>query len=306
MLFKKFSNLDRQSKGNLNEFETLTNDTEILNNLQNQTSIKIDHDTCKKRVCVKKSDKYPTQTRTSGISEYLPVWEKKSEIIQSIQNNTVTLIVGETGSGKTTQLPQMLLEHFCQSKIMLGAPYTCSTIAITQPRRIAAISLANRVSQEIREYARSRGFDHILERDLNNDESIQDEKTNIYDIGGVVGYSVRFQSKTSKRTRIKFVTDGIILREALINPLLSHYRIIIIDEAHERSVQTDTFLSFLKLLLERRKNLHIVIMSATLDYRSFTSFFGQGNVLMIPGRQYPVNIYQMCSSTNDPLDVILF
>ncbi|XP_053993332.1 ATP-dependent RNA helicase DHX33-like isoform X2 [Hylaeus volcanicus] len=187
---------------------------------------------------------------------------------------------------------------------MLGSSYTRSTIAITQPRRIAAISLANRVSHELKTYSRSRGFDHILQRDLNG-ESIEDEKTDIFDIGGIVGYAVRFQSKVSKKTRIKFVTDGIILREALINPLLSHYRIIIIDEAHERSVQTDTFLSFLKLLLERRKNLHIVIMSATLDYHSFTSFFGQGNVLMIPGRQHPVKIYQMCSSTNDPLDVLV-
>lgn len=251
-------------------------------------------------------DAYDNAQNTQHPSN-LPVWTKWREIVDSITSNPVTMIVGETGSGKTTQIPQMLLEHFCSSES--GSCHQAKrppTIAITQPRRIAAITLASRVLSDINERYQ-KGKTATAMRDMFRascptvDSSAVD--ATMRSIGGLVGYSVRFQSQVSRGTRIKFLTDGVLLREALVDPLLRRYRVIIIDEAHERSLRTDILLGFLKTLLLKRKDLRVVVMSATLDYHCFTSFFGQGNVLLIPGRQHPVQIYNACSSVEDTLQV---
>ena len=140
----------------------------------------------------------------------LPIYKSEREFIDYFTNNTVTILTGETGSGKTTQIPKILLSH----KLIP------QQVVITQPRRVAAISIAHRVSEE-----------------LNTT------------IGDVVGYSVRFQEKSSKYTKIKYVTDGMLVRECILDPLLTKYSVVIIDEVHERSVHTDILLAILKGLI---------------------------------------------------------
>jgi HrpA-like RNA helicase len=146
----------------------------------------------------------------------LPIYLSKNELLTSIQNNKVTIVCGETGSGKSTQLPQYLLQIISRDKM----------IACTQPRRVAAITIASRVANERKCH-----------------------------VGTEVGYTIRFEDKTSSSTRIKYVTDGVLLREIMTDTELSKYAIIILDEAHERSLQTDILLGLLKQLLQRRDDL---------------------------------------------------
>lgn len=162
----------------------------------------------------------------------LPILNCKSQILKCISENKVTILVGETGSGKTTQLPQYLNE----------AGY--GLICITQPRRVAAISIAARVAEEMRA-----------------------------EVGKLVGYSIRFHDKTSHETKIKFVTDGMLLRELLNDSMLSKYSVIILDEAHERTLRTDVLFGALKRILQTRNNLKVIIMSATLNAKQFSEYF---------------------------------
>ena len=162
----------------------------------------------------------------------LPILEFRNHIIESVKKHQTTIIVGETGCGKSTQIPQYLLGNF-KNKIVC-----------TQPRRVAAVSVAQRVAQEL--------------------------KSNI---GEQVGYSIRFEDKTSYKTKIKFVTDGVLLRECMTDSNLSEYDVIILDEAHERSLQTDILMGLLRLLQEKKPSLHIVVMSATLQIEIFQNFF---------------------------------
>ena len=143
----------------------------------------------------------------------------------------VVVLQGDTGSGKTTQVPQFLLE----SGMANG-----KCIACTQPRRVAAMSVAARVAQEM-------------------DVHLGDE----------VGYTIRFEDKSSQRTQLKYLTDGMLLRESMIDPMLNKYSIIILDEAHERTLSTDILFGLLKELLSKRKDLKIVVMSATLNAERF-------------------------------------
>ncbi|AAS52144.1 ADR224Wp [Eremothecium gossypii ATCC 10895] len=183
----------------------------------------------------------------------LPVYEVKSQLLQVIRDNQVTVIIGETGSGKTTQLAQYLHEDgFCR----LG-----KQIGVTQPRRVAAMSVAERVALEMG-----------------------------VELGKEVGYAIRFEDKTSADTRLKFMTDGILLRETLIDDLLEKYACIIMDEAHERSLNTDVLLGFFKNLLTRRRNLKLIITSATMNASKFSQFFGDAPQFTIPGRTFPVQI----------------
>ena len=157
-------------------------------------------------------------------------------------------MVGETGSGKTTQLPQYLHE--------IG--YTkLGRVACTQPRRVAAMSVAARVAQE-------------METKLGNE----------------VGYSIRFEECTSDKTIIKYMTDGMLLREFLLDPTLSLYKVIIIDEAHERTLHTDIILSLIKDLSRLRDDLKVIISSATLDAQKFSDYFDNAPIINIPGRRY--------------------
>ena len=184
----------------------------------------------------------------------LPVVEHREEILAAIRANPVVVVVSETGSGKTTQLPKMVAEA-------LGIDG--GRIGCTQPRRLAAASVSKRVAEELQ-----------------------------VPLGDYVGYQVRFEDRTSRETRIKFMTDGILLAETQGDRDLVQYEALILDEAHERSLNIDFLLGYVKRLLERRKDLKLVISSATLDAGSFAEFFSFNGVpapvIEAPGRMFPV------------------
>ncbi|SCW02205.1 LAFE_0F01288g1_1 [Lachancea fermentati] len=183
----------------------------------------------------------------------LPAYRVRSQLLQVIRDNQVVVVIGETGSGKTTQLGQFLYEDgFCDDGFMVGC---------TQPRRVAAMSVAARVAMEM---------------------DVQ--------LGDKVGYSIRFEDKTSPATKIKFMTDGILLRETLLDKMLDKYSCIIIDEAHERTLNTDVLLGIFKELLSRRRDLKLIITSATMNANKFSQFFGDAPQFTIPGRTFPVEI----------------
>ncbi|KAI8984773.1 P-loop containing nucleoside triphosphate hydrolase protein [Mycotypha africana] len=182
----------------------------------------------------------------------LPTFDYKSELIDAIREYDILVIIGETGSGKTTQIPQYILEEIPEIK----------KVGVTQPRRIAAITVAKRVSEE---------------------QNVR--------LGDAVGYTIRFDDRTSQNTRLKYMTDGILLREITVDPQLSAYDVIIIDEAHERTLETDVLFGLLKQTQRARSNnLKILIMSATLDVTKFSDFFDECPIFEIPGRTYPVEI----------------
>ena len=182
----------------------------------------------------------------------LPVAEKKQAIYDAIKNNQVVIIAGETGSGKTTQIPKICLELGLGIKGYIGH---------TQPRRLAARSVANRIAEEL--------------------------KT---EIGQLVGYKVRFSDHVSETTLIKLMTDGILLAEIQKDKLLLQYDTIIIDEAHERSLNIDFILGYLKQLLPKRPDLKVIITSATIDVERFSNHFNQAPIIEVSGRTYPVEV----------------
>ena len=186
------------------------------------------------------------------LNQNLPVYEKRDEIKYAIQNNQVTIICGETGSGKTTQIPQICLELGCGVAGLIGH---------TQPRRLAARSVAGRIAEELRS-----------------------------EIGQAVGYKVRFNDKTAPHSYIKLMTDGILLAETQTDRFLSAYDTIIIDEAHERSLNIDFLLGFLKQLLPKRPDLKVIITSATIDAERFSQHFNHAPVIEVSGRTFPVEI----------------
>ena len=187
-----------------------------------------------------------------GYPAELPVSAKKDEIAAAIQNHQVVIVCGETGSGKTTQLPKICLE--------LGRGVS-GLIGHTQPRRIAARSVASRIAQEL--------------------------KT---PLGEVVGYKVRFNDKLSESSYVKLMTDGILLAETQGDKFLNAYDTIIIDEAHERSLNIDFLLGYLKQLLPKRLDLKIIVTSATIDADRFSKHFKDAPVIEFSGRTYPVEV----------------
>uniref|UniRef100_A0A0D6QVP3 RNA helicase n=1 Tax=Araucaria cunninghamii TaxID=56994 RepID=A0A0D6QVP3_ARACU len=249
----------------------------------------------------------------------LPIASAEKRLVQEVRKNHTLVVVGETGSGKTTQLPQFLFNAgFCHGGKVIG---------ITQPRRVAAVTVATRVAEEV---------------------SVK--------LGEEVGYSIRFEDATSRATRIKYMTDGMLLREALLDPLLRKYSVIIVDEAHERTVHTDVLLGLLKDVQKRRSlsrslqneimakenenpeeskqkfggngdklnenggslnksckisleaevdPLKLVIMSATLDARGFSEYFNRAKAVYVQGRQYPVEIMYTYTVEPDYLDAAL-
>lgn len=195
----------------------------------------------------------PGDTPSLNYPAELPVVAHRDEVLAAMRANDVVIVCGDTGSGKTTQLPKMALELGCAAK--------GRRIAITQPRRMAAVAMAERVAEELRT-----------------------------PVGGLVGYQHRFQKKVSDDTRIKFMTDGVLLAETRHDPLLRAYDAIIVDEAHERSLNIDFLLGIIKRILRRRRDLKVVVSSATLDTEGFSRFFGDAPVVEVPGRLYPVDI----------------
>ena len=194
----------------------------------------------------------------------LPVHEKLEEIKKAIAKNQVTIICGETGSGKTTQLPKICLE------IGRGA---AGLIGHTQPRRLAARSVAERIAEELKS-----------------------------EIGSAVGYKVRFTDHTSRDACVKLMTDGILLAETQTDRYLAAYDTIIIDEAHERSLNIDFLLGYLKQLLPRRPDLKVIITSATIDAERFSQHFNGAPVLEVSGRTYPVEILYRPLTSKDEDD----
>ena len=194
----------------------------------------------------------------------LPVHEKLEEIKKAIAENQVTIICGETGSGKTTQLPKICLE------LGRGA---AGLIGHTQPRRLAARSVAERIAEELKS-----------------------------EIGGAVGYKVRFSDHTSRDACVKLMTDGILLAETQTDRYLTAYDTIIIDEAHERSLNIDFLLGYLKQLLPRRPDLKVIITSATIDAERFSQHFNGAPVLEVSGRTYPVEILYRPLTSKDEDD----
>ena len=184
--------------------------------------------------------------------EELPVAQQRGDIKSAIEQNQVVIIAGETGSGKTTQLPKMLLE--------LGYGRR-GTIGHTQPRRLAARSVAARIGEELKDHAKTQ-----------------------------VGYKIRFQDETAATTAIKLMTDGMLLSELQQDPLLLQYDAIIIDEAHERSLNIDFLLGVLHTLLPKRRDLKVVITSATIETERFSKHFHDAPVLTVTGRTYPVEV----------------
>ncbi|KAK7729056.1 hypothetical protein SLS57_002288 [Botryosphaeria dothidea] len=208
----------------------------------------------------------------------LPIARHRDALLYLIETFPVTIVVGHTGSGKTTQIPQFLDQAgWCaQGKLM----------AVTQPRRVAATSVAARVAEEMG-----------------------------CNLGQDVGYSIRFEDVTSAATRIKFLTDGMLLREALIDPLFSRYSVIMVDEAHERSLSSDLLLGLLKKIRKKRPELRIVVSSATLQAEDFLRFFAGdapetgdesgdlggnvGRIISLEGRMYPVDIHYLEQPAED-------
>ena len=184
--------------------------------------------------------------------ESLPVSQRKAEIEKLLSEHQVIVVAGETGSGKTTQLPKMCLE------LGLG---NLGTIGHTQPRRIAARSVAARIAEELQT-----------------------------ELGDLVGYKVRFNDQISDNTQIKLMTDGILLVEIQTDRFLNQYSCLIIDEAHERSLNNDFILGYLKQLLPRRPDLKVIITSATIDVERFSKHFNNAPIIEVSGRTYPVEV----------------
>ena len=241
--------------------------------------------------------------------EYLPIYRVRDELLQVISDNRVVIIVGETGSGKTTQLTQYLHEAGYTTHGMVGC---------TQPRRVAAMSVAKRVSNEME-----------------------------VDLGKECGYAIRFENCTSDMTKIKYMTDGILLRETLEDPLVDRYRYVfcflwmhtqgdhrcflfvfavvsnlcffavlpccraavllycscvVMDEAHERSLNTDVLFGILRKVVERRRDFKLIVTSATMDATKFSDFFGKCAIFNIPGRTFPVQLYHSAVPNDDYVD----
>ena len=204
-----------------------------------------------------------------AVRKALPVYAFRDQLIQAIHDHQILIIVGETGSGKTTQIPQFLYEA--------GFSKGGKTIGCTQPRRVAAMSVAARVAEEMGKK-----------------------------LGSEVGYTIRFEDATTPgKTMIKYMTDGMLLRQLLSEPGLDSYSVMMIDEAHERNLATDILLGLLKDISRWRTDLKILISSATLDAQKFAEFFDDAPVFNIPGRRYPVDIFYTESPESNYITAVL-
>ncbi|KAG4306217.1 hypothetical protein PORY_000205 [Pneumocystis oryctolagi] len=248
-----------------------------LMNIRDEVKDKIEEARSKQKlgeddIDVKESNKFSTYMKKSEAAsdfsrgkslkeqrEYLPAFAVREELLNVIRENQVTIVIGETGSGKTTQLTQFLHEDGYSSYGLIGC---------TQPRRVAAMSVAKRVSEEM-----------------------------MVKLGTAVGYSIRFEDCTSS-----YMTDGVLLRESLVDSDLGKYSCIIMDEAHERSLNTDILLGLIKNILTRRKDLKLIVTSATLNAERFSRFFGNAPQFNIPGRTFPVDILFSKSPCEDYVD----
>nr|CAH7767743.1 unnamed protein product [Callosobruchus chinensis] len=222
----------------------------------------------KKHVIGKKSS-FGKKTNLSIIEQRqsLPIYKLKEELIKAVTDNQILIIIGETGSGKTTQITQYLAEAGFTARGKIGC---------TQPRRVAAMSVAKRVAEE---------FGCRL--------------------GQEVGYTIRFEDCTSPETIIKYMTDGMLLRECLMDLDLKQYSVIMLDEAHERTIHTDVLFGLLKQAVMKRAELKLIVTSATLDAVKFSQYFFKAPIFTIPGRTFPVEVLYTKEPETDYLDASL-
>jgi ATP-dependent RNA helicase DDX35 len=226
----------------------------------------------------------------------LPIAKHRDALLYLIETNAVTIIVGQTGSGKSTQIPQFLEQGgWCEDGKIIAvtqvsrtrpSDQTTTTANANQPRRVAATTVALRVAEEVG-----------------------------CEVGKEVGYSIRFEDVTSASTRIKFMTDGLLIREALVDPLLTRYSVVMVDEAHERSISSDILLGLLKKIRRRRPELRIIVSSATLQAEEFLRFFSAdatdetssatvaketiGSIVSLEGRTYPIDVLYLETPAED-------
>lgn len=198
----------------------------------------------------------------------LPVFEYRAEFMKLLAQHQVIVLVGETGSGKTTQIPQWCVEY--------SRSVGKKSVACTQPRRVAAMSVAQRVSEEM---------DVCL--------------------GQEVGYCIRFEDCSSAKTVLKYMTDGMLLREGMSDPMLETYQVVLLDEAHERTLATDILMGVLKEIIKQRADLKLVIMSATLDAGKFQQYFDNAPLMNVPGRTHPVEIFYTPEPERDYLEAAI-
>ncbi len=201
------------------------------------------------------------QTKTEFTYPNLPIAQRREEIIAALKKNQVLIVVGETGSGKTTQLPKMALEVAGKRRGKVGC---------TQPRRLAAVSVARRIAEEVG-----------------------------CELGSYVGYQVRFDDRSNRDTKLKLMTDGILLAETQVDAQLRQYHTIILDEAHERSLNIDFLLGYMKILLTKRPDLKLIISSATMDAAAFSDFFENAPIIHAEGRTFPVEMHYMPARNED-------
>ncbi|KAK9476447.1 P-loop containing nucleoside triphosphate hydrolase protein [Lipomyces japonicus] len=197
----------------------------------------------------------------------LPVFKLRQQLIDAVREQQLLIVVGDTGSGKTTQITQYLAEDGFADK---------GKIVCTQPRRVAATSVAKRVAEEVG-----------------------------CRVGEEVGYTIRFDDCTGPQTKIQYMTDGMLQRQVLLDPDLKQYSVIMLDEAHERTIATDVLFALLKKTLKRRPDLRLIVTSATLDAEKFSSYFNNCPILFIPGRTYPVDVMFTKEPETDYLDAAL-
>lgn len=219
---------------------------------------------------------YGKRTQLSVIEQRqsLPIYRFKQELLKAINDpdNPILVVIGETGSGKTTQLTQYLAEatNSRGRKVYVEGG---KMIGCTQPRRVAAISVATRVAEE---------FGCL--------------------VGQEVGYTIRFQDETCDKTQIKYMTDGMLLRECLLDQDLKKYSVIMLDEAHERNLHTDVLFGLMKNVVKKRRDFKLIVTSATLDAQKFSSYFGEAKIFIIPGRTYDVQIQYVKEPEPDYLE----
>ncbi|MCJ1409366.1 DEAH-box ATP-dependent RNA helicase prp22 [Ptychographa xylographoides] len=247
------------------------NQRQFASDLRNPQAQRISDDALPewKRVTQSKDQSFGKRTSLSikEQRESLPVFKFRRTFLDAVKANQLLIVVGDTGSGKTTQLTQYLAEGGFANTGMIGC---------TQPRRVAAMSVAKRVAEEVG-----------------------------CKLGQEVGYTIRFEDCTSPETKIKYMTDGMLQREVLLDPNLKRYNVIMLDEAHERTIATDVLFGLLKKTLKRRPDLKLLVTSATLDADKFSEYFNKCPILMIPGRTFPVEVMYSREPESDYLDAAL-
>ncbi|XP_071436724.1 ATP-dependent RNA helicase DHX29 isoform X2 [Pithys albifrons albifrons] len=254
-------NQPKVSEGPEDSWENLVSD-EDFSSLSLETS---DADNLEpSRILFKKLQSSSRYQKLLKERQELPVFKHRFSVVETLKKHRVVVVAGETGSGKSTQVPHFLLED-----LLLDEGSKKCNIVCTQPRRISAVSLATRVCEELGCESGPGGKNSLC------------------------GYQIRMESRTGEATRLLYCTTGVLLRKLQEDGLLSSISHVIVDEVHERSVQSDFLLVILKEILHKRSDLHLILMSATVDSEKFSSYFSHCPILRISGRSYPVEVFHV-------------